>query len=442
MLCFPLAVWQVQRQAALLVFLGSSVFTLACTPTLNPTRVSLRNCVEQEQTADGRMSCLERVPKPKGEPDACVETRTYGSKVSHQPVDEDRLEDLRGDVKYLRHEAWEAVADAPFAYEVDWGGSMVGAGSHNAKEWFRGALLGHGADIRLGVGPDTRSLLGMSIKPNGEVIEDFVEAAPADTIAEASSGVGKVAEHLDDLHAQVHEIFSGLYMGLDKLQASKACYVEFAEAERRMQRDIAAFEENVDASHRRLEQRREVKAKEEAAQRKADRTAWGEANVDACRAPEKSTDCDGIDAYLAAFPQGEHVDEAKQILESVMPTLGPMRDEAAWKAADAPRCRSPKSSGDCDGVQAYVKEYPQGRHADEARRLLRLKRAVLARLAALEEQRRRIAALRAKQQCVQDCARKLRQCQRACPADPAEAASCRKDCRKQHREACVPACNE
>lgn len=389
------------------------------------------------------MACLRGVESPAGEPATCSEQREFGSDAEYFPVDDDRLEDLRNDAKYLRHEAWEAVNEAPFTYRVKWEGALVGAESHNAMEWLRGALLGHDATLALGIGPSTRALIDMSVQPNGALIEDFVDHAPARSLREAADGLGKVVEEVKALRANLHELFTGLYLGLDKINATTTCYRDFAEAERRMQASVAAFLQTVEASHKALELRFQTRSQEEAEQLKRDRKAWSEANADRCREPKAATDCDGVEAYLAQFPEGEHAQEAKQILESVAPILTPLRDEAAWKAANVEDCRTPKSSRACDGVKAYVENHPQGRHADEARRMLRLRRNALAQLAAVEEQRRRMDVLRAKQKCVESCAKELRNCQKSCREGAPEAlGGCHKACLATFRETCSPGCDK
>lgn len=45
-------------------------------------------------------------------------------------------------------------------------------------------------------------------------------------------------------------------------------------------------------------------------------------------------------------------------------------DDAAWKAARTDACSSPKTEKDCDGVQKYVKAYPAGLHASDAKQII------------------------------------------------------------------------
>jgi TolA-binding protein len=433
----------VLRASLLVGALGSIAFLPSCGPSLSATNVGLRNCVEQEATADGRLSCMKRVTPQAGEPAKCSEGRAYGSELSYQPIDDKRRDDLQKDVKYLRHEAWEAVADAPFQYDVDWAGSLVGAENNNAMEWIRGALHGRDATLSLGTSPDTRALIDMSVQRDGKLIEDFVTDAPAAMVREAAEGLGKLSARLEALSGEVHELFSGFYMGLNKINATTSCYHDFAAAEQRMQVSISKFRETIEASRKRLDERFGTRSSEEAEQLRKDREAWKKAEAASCGAPKKASDCDGVDAYLAEFPRGERAEEAKKLLASVASTIGPLRDEAAWKNARVAECQRPKSSDACDGVKAYLESYPQGIHAEEASRMMRLKRGALVQLAALEEQRRRIAAVRAVQTCIQTCAKSLRACQSECrKGAPDSLLSCQRSCLETFKGTCVPACKK
>lgn len=431
------------RASFLVGAVGSIALLPSCGPSLNATQIGLRNCVEQESTAEGRMTCMKGVTRQAGEPNKCSEGREYGSEVSYQPIDDKRRDDLQSDVKYLRQEAWEAVSDAPFQYDVDWGASLVGTESSNAVEWLRGALHGRDATLSLRTSPDTRALIDMSVQRDGKLIEDFVTDAPAAMVREAADGLGKLSAALDALSGEVHELFSGLYMGLSKINATTACYHDFAAAEQRMQASISKFRETIEASRKRLDERFGTRSSEEAEQHRKDGEAWKKAGAASCGAPKKASDCDGVDAYLAEFPRGERAEEAEKILASVASIIGPLRDEAAWKNARVAECQRPKTSDACDGVKAYLEAHPQGIHAGEASQMMKLKRGALVQLAALEEQRRRIAAVRATQACIQTCATALRACQKECrQGAPDSLVACQRSCLETFKGTCVPGCKK
>lgn len=68
--------------------------------------------------------------------------------------------------------------------------------------------------------------------------------------------------------------------------------------------------------------------------------------------------------------------------------LGPVRatlDERAWSGVSAGRCAETGAASDCAGLIAYLREFPEGNHAGEARAAAELARARIA------EQRERIA---------------------------------------------------
>jgi hypothetical protein len=60
---------------------------------------------------------------------------------------------------------------------------------------------------------------------------------------------------------------------------------------------------------------------------KTDLTAWNAANAHACEAPDSATACDGVSAYLAAFPQGRFAPQATALLTQSQPKLTELREK-------------------------------------------------------------------------------------------------------------------
>ncbi len=111
---------------------------------------------------------------------------------------------------------------------------------------------------------------------------------------------------------------------------------------------------------------------------------WKLAKPEQCAEPQSTFACDAVNAYIKQFPSGIHAQEARTILASATPKLTVLRDEARWGLADVDACRRRTSADACDGVEGYLKAYPQGLHAGEAQRLLNSAREQLAALAERE----------------------------------------------------------
>ena len=418
------------------------LFAASCAATLSPHAVSLRNCAEQEDSAEGRNRCYKNIGNEPGESGTCAEAKTTTETTTYETIGADQHIELLKEAQYLRHEDWEAIANAPLVYDVDWGSALVGDESRNATEWIRGALLGRDASLTVGVSPTTRKLLDMSIDQKGVLIEDFVNEAPSSFQKEATEGLAALEKELGEQVEHLHALFTGMYMALDKARATTSCYRQFAEAELRMVSATTKLLETIRKSREVVEARYKSKQSEESAAAKEELAAWQASKSEQCRQPKKATDCDDLEAFLAKYPAGAHAEEAKAIVAAVEGTIRPLRDEAAWKAS-APSCRAPKASSDCDGVKDYVENFRNGNHMDEAEKLLRLRRAALAQLAAHEDAQRRVAAMRARQECSNQCVKALRGCQKDCSGGaPADMAACQKSCLSTFNQSCVPSCKK
>jgi hypothetical protein len=99
--------------------------------------------------------------------------------------------------------------------------------------------------------------------------------------------------------------------------------------------------------------------------------AWAEANVARCSTPTTVDACDGVKAYVKAYPQGKHAGEATRLLAQVGPQFERLqKDESSWQSADAGDCRAKKTRESCVGVEVYLTKFPNGAHAREAHEIL------------------------------------------------------------------------
>ena len=112
-------------------------------------------------------------------------------------------------------------------------------------------------------------------------------------------------------------------------------------------------------------------AAEEANARVEEETTWNAARVTGCELPISLTGCDAVRIYLAKYPEGAHVEEAKKAISAGEPQLLKLqKDENAWQQAGVAACRSHSGTEPCLGVELYLAKYQAGLHADEARALL------------------------------------------------------------------------
>lgn len=70
---------------------------------------------------------------------------------------------------------------------------------------------------------------------------------------------------------------------------------------------------------------------------KTDLAAWNAANAAACEVPDSPTACDGVSAYLAAFPQGRFAPQATALLTQSQPKLTELRETAGLQNEIAAR---------------------------------------------------------------------------------------------------------
>lgn len=102
----------------------------------------------------------------------------------------------------------------------------------------------------------------------------------------------------------------------------------------------------------------------------ADTEAWESARVQSCRVLAHSADCEGVRDYLEAYPTGEHAEGARKLLFAAEPKIPELRDDEKWKAAGAEACLAGQAEDACAMVAQYVETYPDGNHIDEAKKVL------------------------------------------------------------------------
>jgi hypothetical protein len=137
------------------------------------------------------------------------------------------------------------------------------------------------------------------------------------------------------------------------------------------------------ASVQQLERDRvEVERQEREATARREREAWSALPLARCKAPEAAADCDDVAAYLKHYPDGAHADEARAALGSSRAQRDALADDAAWASAAPERCRRAAVLDACKGIGGYLSDHPGGRHADEAGAVLSAASPALQRISA------------------------------------------------------------
>lgn len=97
---------------------------------------------------------------------------------------------------------------------------------------------------------------------------------------------------------------------------------------------------------------------------------WAKANVEDCKKATSDSACDGVKAYVKAYPEGKYVGDARKAEEEYKLAVGAKKEAEAWARANADDCKKPEKVEDCDGVSSYLEKYPTGEHAEEAKSIM------------------------------------------------------------------------
>ena len=158
---------------------------------------------------------------------------------------------------------------------------------------------------------------------------------------------------------------------------------------------------------------------------KREARAWSGVAVVECKSPTSPASCDGVVKYLRDWPEGKHAPMARQILQEARPAVMRLRDEKAWTDAAPTTCDDKKETihgvnEACAGVRAYLKDYPEGMHASEAKKLVEKADKRIAKInerlekEAREEERKQAQAALAAERAAEAAERERNRCPRNC----------------------------
>jgi hypothetical protein len=135
---------------------------------------------------------------------------------------------------------------------------------------------------------------------------------------------------------------------------------------------------------------------------KAEEDLWGAANVEACRKGETEKSCEGVKAYIEKYPSGKHTADARKAMTEGETNSVKNAEEKAWSAAAVDICLKPTKSYDCQGVEAYIKQYPTGAHVAEGKDAMKKSEKTREALAKTEAAKKKQEN---REECVKDCRR-------------------------------------
>lgn len=103
--------------------------------------------------------------------------------------------------------------------------------------------------------------------------------------------------------------------------------------------------------------------------------AWKGLDTDLCKTPTDGSSCDRVVEFLRQFPRGPHSDEARQLLAAAKDRIIAFRDDDAWQGIPVKACAAAREPDDidraCEAVHTYLERFPDGRHAEEARKVVK-----------------------------------------------------------------------
>lgn len=155
----------------------------------------------------------------------------------------------------------------------------------------------------------------------------------------------------------------------------------FAVEHKRRKADAIAATQRQAAADRKAEGDR--RREELRLRRITDDQSWSEADPAGCMAAASLEACDRINAYLRDFADGMHSEEARDAKMLGEPRLKVLADHKAWREADVAACRKAQVPAACDGVEGYLNDFSGGIHLAEAKSILK---SAGPRLAALRKQ--------------------------------------------------------
>jgi len=110
--------------------------------------------------------------------------------------------------------------------------------------------------------------------------------------------------------------------------------------------------------------------------RRWEKKAWSSLDRIACRQPSTSTDCNGVEDFIRRFPNSKRVARARALLQEGQPKIAAIRDAEDWASSEQEQCAKAPTLDDpdainlaCSQVGTYLMLHANGKHAAEASKL-------------------------------------------------------------------------
>jgi hypothetical protein len=129
---------------------------------------------------------------------------------------------------------------------------------------------------------------------------------------------------------------------------------------------------------------------------------WRAADVESCRKPTASKACDGVRAYIQKYPAGKYTADGRKAMQEGDAHMASVEEESVWAASVVEQCQKPTKSYDCKPVENYLKRYPTGAHAADAKAAIKSSEKAREELQKKEEAKQKKAS---REECNKDCQR-------------------------------------
>lgn len=102
-------------------------------------------------------------------------------------------------------------------------------------------------------------------------------------------------------------------------------------------------------------------------------SAWNLLDKEDCAAPKRAYACTPVEEFLKKFPAGAHAAEARQLLDKARPTLKGIAERETWDEISRDACAKPtmdkltEAEDACHALVTFADMYPESSHAAEAR---------------------------------------------------------------------------
>lgn len=161
---------------------------------------------------------------------------------------------------------------------------------------------------------------------------------------------------------------------------------------------------------------------------------WKGLYKEGCSNPHAVDACKPVEDFLRKYPGGKHAEDARRVLREAAPAIQHIRDEKAWSGVAPDACSKPRDltqvEAACAAVRQYLDGFPNGEHAEAARAALKSGEPLVAR------QRRK-----AEQEAAREQAREQREEKAAEAKEKAEEAAAARKLKACVQRKCTAICS-